>query len=109
MKKHLSLVGLGIILLTLNACHQKPVKSVVTPIPAPVQHQLPSLELLTLSESAHNGWSEVELIGRKWYVDSDTALTRSELNSLSLGQNDKKEMYLNIIPNQQGQRKINEA
>lgn len=109
MKKYLSLVGLGIILLTLNACHQKPVKSVVTPITAPVQHQFPSLELLTLSESAHNGWSEVELIGRKWYVDSDTALTRSELNSLSLGQNDKKEMFLNIIPNQQGQRKINEA
>ncbi|ENT4887563.1 hypothetical protein [Salmonella enterica] len=109
MRKYLSLLGLGIILLTLNACHQKPVKSVVTPVTAPVQHQLYSLTLLPLSESAHSGWEEVELVGRKWYVDTDTALTRNELTSLSFRRNDKGVMLLHIIPNQQGQEKINET
>ncbi|HFV9934840.1 TPA: hypothetical protein ACIAPS_004643 [Salmonella enterica subsp. enterica serovar Bovismorbificans] len=109
MKKCISLLSVGVILLTLNACHQKPVKSVVTPLTAPVKQEISSLELLPLSEYPHAGWTEIELAGRKWYVDAEKVLTRSELTSLSFGQNDKGEVLLHIFPDQQGQAKINSA
>lgn len=109
MRKCISLLSIGVILLTLNACHQKPVKSVVTPLTTPEKQEISSLELLPLSEFPHAGWAEIELAGRKWYVDAEKVLTRSELTSLSFGQNDRGEVLLHIIPNQQGKTKINSA
>lgn len=109
MRKCISLLSVFVILLTLNACHQKPVKSVVTPLTAPAEQEISSLELLPLSEFPHAGWTEVGLAGRKWYVDAENVLTRSELTSLSFGQNDKGEVLLHIFPDQQGQAKINRA
>lgn len=109
MNKYISLLGAGVILLALSACHQKPVRSVVTSPAAPAKQEASSLELLPLSESAHAGWAEVELAGRKWYVDADTALTRDELASLSFVRNDRGEVLLHIVPNQQGQNKLNNA
>lgn len=109
MKKYISLLSMGIILLTLSACHQKPVKSVVTPLSAPAKQEILSFELLPLSEYVHAGWAEIELAGRKWYIDAEAALTRNDLASLSFGRNDKGEMLLHIIPGSQGQNKINNA
>ncbi|HFW3114646.1 TPA: hypothetical protein ACIBOF_004403 [Salmonella enterica subsp. diarizonae serovar 61:r:-] len=109
MKKYISILSVGVILFTLSACHQKPVKSVVTPSTTTEVQEISSLELLPLSESPHAGWAEVELAGKKWYVDADTALTRSELASLSFVRNDKDEILLHITPNQQGKNKINNA
>lgn len=108
MRKYISLLSVGVILFTLSACHQQPVKSAVTP-QATEKQTTSSLELLPLSESAHAGWSEVELTGRKWYIDADATLTRKELGSLSFVKNTKGELLLNIIPNQHGQAKINNA
>lgn len=105
MRKYISLLSVSFILLTLSACHQQPVKSAVTPQAITI----PSFELLPLSESAHSGWAEVELTGRKWYIDADATLTRNELGSLSFVKNTKGELFLNIIPNQHGQAKINNA
>ncbi len=110
MRKCISLLSVCVILITLNACHQKPVKSVVTPLAAPSkQEKISSIELLPLSEFPHAGWTEIELAGRKWYVDAEKVLTRNELASLSFGQNDKGELLLHIIPNQQGEFKVNNA
>lgn len=109
MRKFISLLSIGIILLTLSACHQKPVKSVVTPLTSPAKQEVSYLELLPLSEYAHAGWTEIELAGRKWYIDAETVLTRNELASLSFGRNDKGDMLLYIIPDQQGQSKIKKA
>lgn len=109
MRKRVSLLSVGVILLTLNACHQKPVKSVVTPLISSAKQDISSLELLPLNEYAHTGWAEVELAGRKWYIDAETALTRNDLTSLSFGRNDKGEVLLHIIPGPQGQNKINNA
>lgn len=109
MKKCISLLSMGIILLTLSACHQKPVKSIVTPLATPAKQEISSFELLPLSEYVHTGWTEVELAGRKWYVDAETVLTRNELASLSFGRNDKSDILLYITPNQQGQTKVKKA
>lgn len=109
MRKSVSLLSVCVILLTLNACHQKPVKSVVTPQVSSAKQDISSLELLPLNEFAHTGWAEVELAGRKWYIDVETALTRNDLASLSFGRNDKGEMLLHIIPGPQGKNKINNA
>ncbi|SUF55056.1 hypothetical protein [Salmonella enterica] len=109
MKKNFSLLSVGIILLTLSACHQKPVKSVVTPLQETAKQEVSSLVLLPLNEYAHVGWTEIELAGRKWYVDAETVLTRNELASLSFVRNDKGEVMLHIFPDQQGQNKINNA
>ncbi|HGB2133346.1 TPA: hypothetical protein ACIUI9_004214 [Salmonella enterica subsp. enterica serovar 13,23:b:-] len=109
MKKFFSLLSVGIILLTLSACHQKPVKNVVTPLQETAKQEVSSLELLPLNEYAHVGWTKIELAGRKWYVDAETILTRNELASLSFVRNDKGEVMLHIFPDQQGQNKINNA
>lgn len=109
MRKSISLLSMGIILLTLNACHHKPVKSVVTPLVAPAKQEISSFELLPLSENVHAGGTEIELAGRKWYVDAETVLTRNDLASLSFYRNDKGEMLLHITPGPQGQNKINNA
>ncbi|MDJ7507164.1 hypothetical protein LD771_03700 [Salmonella enterica] len=109
MKKSISLLSVVVILLTLSACHQKPVKSVVTPLNESAKQEISSLVLMPLSESAHTGWTEIELVGRKWYVDAETSLTRNELASLSFGRNDKGEILLHLLTNQQGQAKINKA
>lgn len=107
MNKYSSLLGIGVILLTLNACHQKGVKSVVTPVVE--KQELPSLELYPLNENARAGWAEIDLVGRKWYVDADSALVRDELASLSFEKNDQGDVILNIYPNAYGQNKINNA
>ncbi|ECQ8337266.1 hypothetical protein F0130_24835 [Salmonella enterica] len=109
MRKYISLLSVSFILLTLSACHQQPVKSAVTPQAITDKQTIPSFELLPISESAHSGWAEVELTGRKWYIDADATLTRNELGSLSFVKNTKGELFLNIIPNQHGQAKINNA
>lgn len=109
MRKYISLLSFGFILLTLSACHQHPVKSAVTPQTTTEKQTTSSLELLPLSESTHDGWAEVELTGRKWYIDADATLSRNELGSLSFVKNPKGELLLNIIPNQHGQAKINNA
>ncbi|HFX2467113.1 TPA: hypothetical protein ACIA70_005681, partial [Salmonella enterica subsp. enterica serovar Java] len=109
MKKCITLLSVGVVLLTLSACHQKPVKSVVTPLVAQTKQEISSFELLPLSEYAHAGWTEIELEGRKWYVDAETVLTRNELASLSFGRNDRGEVLIHIFPGQQGQVKINNA
>lgn len=109
MRMCIFLMSVFSILLTLSACHQKPVKSVVTPLGTPSKQEISSFELLLLSEYAHDGWSEIELAGRKWYIDAETTLTRNEIASLSFGHSDKNEVLLYIIPNLQGQVKINNA
>lgn len=109
MRKCISLLSVFVILLTLSACHQKPVKSVVASLNAPAKQEISSLALMPLNESAHAGWAEIELAGRKWYIDAETALTRNELASLSFGRNDKGEVLLHLFTNQQGQTKINKA
>ncbi|ENT4612180.1 hypothetical protein ACFDWB_005325 [Salmonella enterica] len=108
MKKYISLLSVGMIMLALSACHQKPVKSIVTPEAKVLQHEIPSLELLPLSEFAHDGWTKIELVGRTWYIDTDSILTRNELLSLSFEKN-KDNILLHIIPNEQGGNKINSA
>lgn len=109
MRKCTSLLSVSVFLLTLSACHQRAVDSVVTPPVAPQQKQISHLELLPLSESIHAGWAEIEIAGRKWYVDAETILTRNELASLSFARNDKGEVLLHIEPNIQGKSKINHA
>lgn len=109
MRKCIFLLSVCVILITLNACHQKPVKSVVTPLTAPAKQEVSSLELLPISELPHAGWTKIELAGAKWYVDAENVLTRDDLTSLSFGQNGKGEMLLHIYPDQQGQTKINNS
>lgn len=109
MKKCISLLSVGIVLITLSACHQKPVNSVVTPLVTPAKQEISSFELLPLSEYVHAGGTEIEIAGRKWYVDSETVLTRNELASLSFGRNDRGEVLIHIFPGQQGWAKINNA
>lgn len=109
MKKCISLLSVGVVVLTLSACHQKPVKSVVTPLVAPTKQEISSFELVPLSEYAHAEWTEIELAGRKWYIDADTVLTRNELASLSFARNERGEVLIHIFPGQQGRVKINNA
>lgn len=109
MKKYISLLSVFFISLTLSACHQKPVKSIVAPLTTPKKQETSSLELFPLSEFPHAGWSKVDLAGRKWYIDTEKVLTRNELTSLAFVQNDKGEVLLHIFPNQQGKIKINNS
>ncbi|MFU1868062.1 hypothetical protein [Citrobacter portucalensis] len=109
MRKCITFISVVVALVILSACHQKPVKSVVTPVPSPVKQEISTLELMPLSESIHEGWAEIELAGRKWFVDTGRVLTRNELASLSLRRNDKGNILLHLKPDQQGQNKINHA
>lgn len=109
MKKIISLLSVGVVLITLSACHQKPIKSVVTSVIKSEKQKVSSLELLPLSEHPRTGRNEIELIGRKWYADSENILTRNELASLSFVRNYKGNEFLQILPNKQGQNKIYNA
>lgn len=109
MKIDFSLISVSIILLVLSGCHQKQIKSAVTPLVSSARSEVPPLELLPLAKLPHAGWPEIEIAGRKWYVDAATILTRDELSSLSLIKNDRGDVLLHVIPGEQGRNKINNS
>ena len=109
MKRNITILSLLVILFTLSACHQKNVKSVVTPLTPQINKEVSSLILLPLSEQPHNGWAEVIIVDRKWYFDTNTVLTRNELASMSFGQSNEGNWFLQISPNKNGQLIIDKA